>query len=165
MAEREAELDLSGPLGLLLWVGLSFLAAYIGSAFTRMSLNDWYVALEKPGWTPPGRVFGLVWSTIYLLMGVGAWIAWRHRGLKGAAFPLRLFLLQLVLNAGWSALFFGLRSPGLAFGDIVVLWVLILATTVSFWRVVPAAGLLLVPYLIWVLFATALNFSIWRLNA
>ncbi|MBN1459566.1 MAG: tryptophan-rich sensory protein [Armatimonadetes bacterium] len=165
MEQREADQDLAGPMGLLLWVGLSFLAAYVGSVFTSLSVNDWYLTLEKPSWTPPGKVFGPVWSTIYLLMGVAAWLVWRRRGHAGAGLPLSLFLLQLALNAAWSALFFGLRLPGLAFAEIVVLWVLILATAVSFWRVVPVAGVLFVPYLLWVLFAAALNFSIWRLNA
>ena len=165
MERKEADQDLAGPLGLLLWVGLSFLAAYVGSAFTSLSVNDWYLTLEKPSWTPPGKVFGPVWSTIYLLMGVAAWMVWRRRGVAGAGFPLGLFLLQLALNAAWSALFFGLRSPGLAFAEIVVLWILILATAVSFWRVVQVAGALYVPYLLWVSFAAVLNLSIWRLNA
>jgi tryptophan-rich sensory protein len=96
-------------------------------------------------------------------MAIAAWLVWRVVGLTAA--PMQLFLLQLLLNVAWSALFFRLRSPGLAFGEIVVLWLAILATTIGFWSAFPAAGWLLLPYLIWVGYATALNFSIWRLNA
>jgi tryptophan-rich sensory protein len=161
---READIDPSGPFGLLLWVSLSFFAAYVGSAFTRLSLESWYVTLVKPSWTPPGSVFGAVWSTIYLLMGIAAWTVWRRRGFAGASFPLTLFVVQLALNAGWSVVFFGLRLPGLAFVEMIVLWLLILATTIVFWRIAPIAGILFVPCLLWVVFAAALNFSIWRLN-
>jgi benzodiazapine receptor len=164
MEDREAELDPAGPLGLLLWVSLSFFAAYIGSAFTNLSLESWYPTLVKPAWTPRGSVFGIVWSALYLLMGVAAWMVWRRRGFAGARAPLTLFVLQLALNAGWSAVFFGLRLPGVAFGEMIVLWLSILLTAVAFWRIAPIAGLLFLPYLLWVIFAAALNFSIWRLN-
>jgi tryptophan-rich sensory protein len=96
-------------------------------------------------------------------MAVAAWLVWRKAGLASA--PMRLFLLQLLLNVGWSAFFFRLRSPGAAFVEILVLWLAILATSVEFWKVIPPAGFLLLPYLIWVGYAAALNFSIWRLNA
>jgi tryptophan-rich sensory protein len=165
MERRDGDLDTSGPIGLLLWVGVSFLAAYVGSGFTSLSLNDWYPTLEKPSWTPTGKVFGAVWASIYLLIGVAAWLVWRRRGLAGVRAPLTLFLLQLALNAGWSALFFGFRLPGLAFAEILVLWLLILTTAVAFWRVAPIAGVLFLPYVLWATFSAALNFSIWRLNA
>lgn len=96
-------------------------------------------------------------------MAISAWLVWRKVGLR--TIPIQLFLLQLLLNVAWSALFFGLRSPGLAFVEIVLLWLAILATSIEFWRAVPAAGWLLLPYLIWVAYAAALNFSIFRMNA
>ena len=138
-------------------------AAGIGSLLTTPSLRPWYEGLSKPRWNPPNWLFGPVWTILYLAMAIAAWLVWRKVGL--AAAPMQLFLLQLLLNVAWSGLFFRLRSPGLAFIEIVVLWFAILETTIEFWRAVPAAGWLLLPYLIWVGYATALNFSIWRLNA
>ena len=138
-------------------------AAGIGSLLTTPSLRPWYEGLSKPRWNPPNWLFGPVWTILYLAMAIAAWLVWRKAGVT--AVPMQLFLTQLVLNVAWSALFFRLRSPGLAFIEIVVLWFAILATTIEFWRAVPAAGWLLLPYLIWVSYATALNFSIWRLNA
>jgi benzodiazapine receptor len=96
-------------------------------------------------------------------MAIAAWLVWQKIGLKSA--PMQLFLLQLLFNVAWSALFFGLRSPGLAFAEIVLLWLAILATSIQFWKAVPVAGWLLLPYLMWVAYAAALNFPIWRLNA
>jgi len=138
-------------------------AAGIGSFLTTPSLHPWYEGLSKPRWNPPNWLFGPVWTILYLAMAIAAWLVWRKAGVTAA--PMQLFLTQLVLNVAWSALFFRLRSPGLAFAEIVVLWFAVLATTIEFWRAVPAAGWLLLPYLIWVGYATALNFSIWRLNA
>jgi translocator protein len=138
-------------------------AAGIGSLLTTPSLRPWYEGLSKPRWNPPNWLFGPVWTILFLAMAVAAWLVWRKAGVTAA--PMQLFLTQLVLNVAWSALFFRLRSPGLAFTEIVVLWFAILVTTIEFWRAVPAAGWLLLPYLIWVGYATALNFSIWRLNA
>jgi tryptophan-rich sensory protein len=125
----------------------------------------WYDSLVKPAWTPPGVVFGPVWTVLYILMGAAAWLVWRRAGFSGATFPLSLFIAQLVLNTLWSYLFFGLKNPGLAFVEIVVLWAAILTVLAGFWRVRPLAGVLLVPYLAWVTFAAGLNLQIWRLNA
>jgi translocator protein len=138
-------------------------AAGVGSLLTTPALRPWYAHLSKPSWTPPNWLFGPVWTILYIAMAIAAWLVWRTVGLTAA--PMRLFLLQLLLNVGWSAVFFRLRSPGLAFAEILMLWFAILATSIEFWRVFPAAGWLLLPYLIWVSYATALNFSIWRLNA
>src|ERR1700751_3713076 len=137
-------------------------AAGIGSFLTTPSLRLWYEGLSKPSWNPPNWLFGPVWTILYLAMAIAAWLVWRKAGV--AAAPMQFFLTQLALNVAWSALFFRLRSPGLAFTEIVVLWFAILATTIEFWRAVPAAGWLLLPYLIWVGYATALNFAIWWLN-
>lgn len=138
-------------------------AAGIGSLLTTPALSTWYASLRKPSWTPPNWLFGPVWTILFIAMAIAAWLVWRKVGLTAA--PMQLFLLQLLLNVAWSALFFRLRSPGLAFAEIVMLWFVILATSIEFWRAIPAAGWLLLPYLIWVSYATALNFSIWRLNA
>jgi benzodiazapine receptor len=138
-------------------------AAWIGSLFTRPALQVWYADLAKPSWTPPNWIFGPVWTVLFLAMAIAAWLVWQKNGLT--ARPMQLFLLQLFLNVTWSGLFFRLHSPGAAFAEIVLLWFAILATTVEFWRTMPAAGWLLLPYLTWVGYAAALNYSIWRLNS
>src|SRR5262249_34146407 len=127
------------------------------------SVRSWYPTLSKPAWTPPNQVFGPVWSVLYLLMGVASWVVWRSRT-RQARSALRLFGAQLVLNVLWSALFFGLRLPGVALVDIVLLWGGIVATTAAFWRSSRVAAWLMAPYAVWTTFATALNFEIWRLN-
>ncbi len=156
---------LKDGLGLLLFLGLSFAAALIGSLFTGAAITTWYDTIAKPSWTPPNWIFGPVWTLLYLAMAVAAWLVWRQAGWSQAATGLTLFFVQLVLNAAWSALFFGARNPGLAFAEILLLWCAILATLLAFWRVRPLAGMLFVPYLAWVTFASALNYAIWRLNS
>ena len=141
-----------------------FLAAGLGSLFTAASVGSWYAGLAKPGWNPPAWVFGPVWTALYAMMAVAGWLVWR-RGGPGAWTALQLFAVQLVLNVGWSAVFFGLQMPGLAFAEILALWIAIAATLRTSWRVSRPAGILLVPYLLWVSFAAVLNFAIWRLNA
>ncbi len=148
--------------GLALWVLVSLGAGLVGSQFMP---GEWYAALAKPSWNPPGTVFAPVWTTLYVMMGVAAWFVWRQAGFSGARGALSLFFIQLVLNGAWSYLFFGAHLPMVAFVEIVVLWVVILLTLVSFWKVRPIAGALLVPYLCWVGFAAALNYQLWRLNA
>lgn len=148
-------------LGLAAALILTFGAAYINSSFP---VDAWYDALFKPVWNPPNWLFGPVWGVLYLLMAIAAWLVWRTSGLAGAALPLGLFVLQLVLNAAWSWLFFGRHNLGLAFAEILVLWVAILATIIVFWKVNPTSGILLVPYLLWVTFASILNFTLWRMN-
>ena len=152
-------------VGLVVSLAAVFAAAGVASLFTARSVAGWYTALAKPSWTPPGAVFAPVWTALYFLMALAAWLVWRKAGgLAAARLPLALFAVQLALNAAWSILFFGLRMPGLAFGELVLLWVAIAATLAAFRRVLPAAGLLLAPYLAWVTFAGALNFALWRLN-
>jgi translocator protein len=141
-----------------------FLAAGLGSLFTMVSLGGWYTALVKPSWNPPSWLFGPVWTALYAMMAVAGWLVWRQGG-PGGRLALQLFAVQLVLNVGWSAVFFGLQMPGLAFAEILALWVAIAATLRTSWRVSRPAGILLVPYLLWVSFAAVLNFAIWRLNA
>ena len=149
-------------LGLLGWLGVTFATAWAGSRFMP---GAWYAALAKPAWNPPNAIFAPVWSVLYGLMAVAAWLVWRRAGFSGAGAALGLFAVQLILNALWSYLFFGRHQPGLAFGDIVVLWVAILSVVLLFWRVDRVAGALLLPYLAWVSFAAYLNFTLWRLNA
>jgi len=149
-------------IGLLSWVLAAVAAGWIGSNFMP---GEWYTSLAKPAWNPPSSVFGPVWTILYVLMGVAAWLVWRKAGFSGARVALSLFIVQLVLNSLWSYLFFGLQKPMVAFVEILVLWCAILATLVSFWKVRPSAGALLIPYLCWVSFAAALNYQLWRLNA
>jgi benzodiazapine receptor len=142
------------------------LAGVIGSVFTASAVPAWYDALKKPPFTPPGWVFGPAWISLYLLMGVAAFMVW-SRGLDDSRvrIGLSVFIAQLLLNALWSPLFFGLRSPLAGLVDIVLLWGLIILTMVYFFKVSTAAGILLVPYILWVSFAAVLNFSILVLNS
>jgi benzodiazapine receptor len=148
-------------LWLLVWIAVCFIPAVIGS---RFSPGEWYAGLVKPSWTPPGYVFGPVWTLLYASMAVAAWMLWRGVGFGGARMALILFIAQLVLNGMWSWIFFGLHKPGLAFVEIFFLWALIVATLIAFWKLYPPSGILLVPYLAWVSFAAVLNFSIWWFN-
>ncbi|MFO8014175.1 MAG: TspO/MBR family protein [Phycisphaerae bacterium] len=152
-------------LGLIVALAVTFAAAGIGSVFTSQSVGTWYQEIAKPSWTPPGWLFGPVWTVLYTLMAVAAWLVWRKEGWAGARLALGLYAGQLVLNAAWSALFFGARMPGAAFVELVVLWLMIVATTVAFFRKSIPAGVLMVPYLAWVTFAGVLNFALWRMNA
>ncbi len=145
------------------WILLCFAAAGIGGVASA-NAPEFYGQLIQPAWAPPAWVFGPVWSVLYLLMAIAAWLMWRERGFAGARLALGLFLLQLVVNTLWSWLFFAWQQGLWSFVDIVVLWLLIIATTLAFWRVRPLAGMLLIPYLAWVSFAAVLNFVIWRLN-
>ena len=147
--------------GLVGWFVFAFAAAWIGSLFLP---GEWYAQLAKPRWTPPNWVFGPVWSVLYALMAIAAWMVWKREGFAGAFLPLVFFVVQLILNAIWSWLFFGLQEPGLAFGEILILWIAILVTLIAFWKVTSIAGALFVPYLAWVSLAVVLNFSIWRMN-
>lgn len=151
-------------LGLLVCLAIVAAAAVIGSHFTARSVGDWYAELEKPAWTPPRWLFGPAWTALYAMMAVAAWLVWLRGGTSGRGPALALFAVQLALNVAWSGLFFGLRMPGVAFIELVVLWATIVATTVAFFRVRPLAGVLMLPYLAWTSFAGALNLAIWRLN-
>ena len=140
-------------------------AGLIGSIFTSPAIPIWYATLEKPPFSPPNWLFAPAWGTLYLLMGVAAFLVWRQGFSKeGVKSALAIFLVQLVTNALWSAVFFGLKSPIAGVVVIVVLWVAILFTILKFFRLSVAAGSLLIPYILWVSFATALNIAIWILN-
>jgi len=150
---------------LIVCLAVTFSAALIGSLFTREAVPDWYANLNKPSFTPPNWLFGPVWTILYLLMAISALIVWQ-KGLANPAIKiaLALYLLQLILNALWSVIFFGLNMPMLAFIEIILLWSAIGLTIFAFARVSILAAVLLVPYILWVSFAAALNFFIWLLN-
>ncbi len=154
-----------GRLGVLLVTCLlCFGTQGIGWLLTWTALSEWYPDIRKPSWTPPDWLFGPVWTLLFLLMAVSAWVFWGRACGRALRVGLGLFLGQLALNALWSGLFFAARSPGLAFAEIVVLWAAIAATLMTFGRVSAVAAGLLVPYLLWVTYATVLNGAIWVLN-
>jgi tryptophan-rich sensory protein len=138
--------------------------AALGGYLTSLSVGTWYTLLNKPSWNPPNWVFGPVWTTLYITMAVAAWLVWRKSGNSGRRLSLAIFGVQLFLNSLWSALFFGLRNPGLAMVDLVLLWLAIVATITAFRRIDPRAAILLTPYLAWVTYAATLNWSIWQFN-
>jgi benzodiazapine receptor len=152
-------------LGLLLWLTLAFITAAAG-AIASVNAGPFYAELVRPTWAPPAWLFGPMWSTLYTLMGIAAWLVWREGKLNGVntAGALTLFVVQLFVNALWSWLFFKWHMGAAAFAEVLILWVLILATLLLFWRIRPLAGLLLVPYLAWVTIASALTFAVWRAN-
>lgn len=150
-------------VGLVAWLIASFTAAAIGGA-ASVQAGPFYTQLVRPEWAPPSFVFGPVWTVLYVLMGIAAWLVWRVTGFRAAKTALILFLVQLALNALWSWLFFAWHRGALAFADTLLLWALIVATLIAFWRIRPLAGVLLVPYLVWVSFASALNYFVWQLN-
>lgn len=151
-------------LGLLGWFLITFIAAGIG-AWGSASAPSFYQSLSLPSWAPPASLFGPVWTVLYSLMAIAAWLVWKRAGFLGVArTALLLYLLQLVANALWSWAFFAWHQGSLAFGIIIVLWAVLLVTLVRFWRIKPVAGMLLLPYLAWISFAAALNFAVWQLN-
>jgi translocator protein len=145
---------------LVLWLALAFVPAVIGLPFPA---PDYYAGLEKPDWAPPPWLFAPVWTILYALIGTAAWLVARVDGAMNRR-ALGLWGVQLGLNAAWTPIFFGLRSPGLALAEIALMWLAIVATSVAFFRHRTAAAVLMLPYLAWVSFATLLNFEIWRLN-
>ena len=155
-------MDISSIIGLVCFIAACFLAAFTGALFRP---GEWYERLKKPSWRPSNRLFAPVWTVLYLMIAVAGWLIWRKAGFAGAGLPLAVYALQLILNAAWSPLFFGLRRPDLGFVDIVLVWISIIATIVLFYPIDVVAAMLLVPYLAWVTFATALNFFVWRLNS
>lgn len=150
-------------VGLIGWLLVSFAAATVGG-IASAGAGDFYRQLDRPDWAPPAWVFAPVWTVLYALQGVGAWLVWREQHASGRRTALVAFLTQLAVNALWSWLFFAWRQGALAFGEVLLLVVLVGATVALFWRVRPLAGALLLPYLLWVSFATALTYSIWQRN-
>lgn len=151
-------------LSLLPFVLVCFAAAGIGSVFTRKSVHSWYPHLNKRDWNPPNWIFGPVWTALYLMMAMSAWLVWREQSWSGAKLPLVLFGIQLALNVAWSGIFFGMRAIGPAFAEVLLLWTMTIATTVAFYPISLLAAWLLIPYIAWVAFASYLNFRIWQMN-
>jgi translocator protein len=149
-------------LSLIVFLLICFAVAGLGSLATTPNIPTWYANLNKPSWNPPSWVFGPVWTLLYAMMAVAGWLVWKRVGWGTA---MICFAVQLGLNLAWSFIFFAAHQPGLAFIEIILLWLAIAATIVSFSAVSKTAAGLLVPYLLWVSFAAALNFTIWRLNS
>ena len=161
MSRPNSDKLLPDILGLIFWIVITFGVAAFASQFMP---GDWYTTLKKPTWTPPGWIFGPVWGLLYLAMSLSAWLIWRERLRRRVFLPLGFYGIQLFINGLWSWLFFGKQLIGGALVDIVLLVIALTITIVVFYRTKRLSGILLIPYLIWVLFATALNFQIWRLN-
>ncbi|HBA36376.1 TPA: hypothetical protein DCZ15_00715 [Candidatus Falkowbacteria bacterium] len=159
-------MKINNVVKLIIAIAISELAGIIGSVFTASSVAGWYAGIAKPIFNPPAWVFGPVWTTLFVMMGVAAFLVWK-KGLnrRDVKIALGIFLGQLALNTLWSIIFFGLHSPGGALVEIVFLWLAILATIMTFYKISKPAAWLLVPYILWVSFAGYLNYSIWQLNA
>lgn len=151
-------------LGFAVFLALCLGVSAIGAAATATSVTTWYRTLAKPAFNPPNWIFAPVWTALYFMMAIAAWRVWRRDGLRQARAALTLFGLQLALNLAWSIVFFGMRAIGAAFAEILVLLLAVLATTYVFWQRDRVAGMLFVPYAVWVGFATVLNAALWRLN-
>lgn len=149
---------------LLLSMGLTLIIGMIGGFVTSSSVGTWFVDIIKPSWNPPGWIFGPVWTTLYIMMGISLFLVWKRRTQQGAKLAFIFYGIQIILNMLWSILFFGLQNPELAFYEIVVLLIMIILTTVQFNKISKSAALLMIPYIAWVSFATVLNFTIWQLN-
>ncbi len=158
-------MKLSDYFKLIITIVISLLAGIIGSIFTTPSIDGWYSAIVKPALNPPSWVFGPVWTTLFILMGIAAYLIWK-RGLdrRDVRIALVIFVVQLVLNTLWSIIFFGLNNPGGAFIEIIFLWLAILVTIIVFAKISKPAAWLLAPYILWVSFAMYLNYAIWTLN-
>ena len=154
-------MDITGFLALAGFLAACVAAASSGALFRP---GAWYEGLAKPPWRPPNWAFAPAWTVLYVTIAVAGWLVWREAGFGRGGPALGIYAVQLLLNALWSALFFGLRRPDIAFAEVVALWLSILATILAFHPLHAGAAWLLVPYLCWVTFAAALNFSIWRLN-
>ena len=164
-ARHDAVSPRAGWGSLIVFVAACLLIGSLGATSTASSVDSWYPGLTKPSWNPPNSIFAPVWTALFIMMGVSVWLVWRRRHGIETRPAMMLFGAQLVLNALWSALFFGMQRPGWAAIEIVLLWLVIAATIAVFARISKPAAWLLAPYLAWVSFATALNFAIWRLNA
>lgn len=160
MSQRSS---LAQTVGLVGWLAVAFAAAAIG-AVASIDASTFYAQLVRPVWAPPASVFGPVWSVLYLLMGIAAWLVWREQGANHLGAALTLFVAQLCANALWSWLFFAWRNGAFAFAEVLVLLALIAATITVFWRIRRLAGVLMLPYLAWVGFASALTWAVWQSN-
>lgn len=157
-------MKINNTLKLIISLIIPQLAGALGSFFTFDSLKDWYVVLEKPALNPPSWIFGPVWTILFLLMGFALYLVWKDEDMKSKGLAYWTFGIQMVLNALWSIIFFGLNNPGIAFIEIILLWLAIVASIITFSKISKLAAWLLIPYILWVSFASYLNYSIWILN-
>ncbi|MEI7998349.1 MAG: TspO/MBR family protein [Candidatus Omnitrophota bacterium] len=151
-------------LTLLVFIILCFSAAALGTVFTNSSLKSWYPTIKKPLWNPPNWVFAPVWTILFMMMAMAGWMVWERLTQRIFCLSMVLFIIQLILNVAWSAVFFGFRSPFLALLEIIFLWLFVGLTMITFLNVYTLAGVLFLPYFLWVSFAAVLNYSIWRKN-
>lgn len=151
-------------LGALIAVLITLCAGLVGNLLGMDAIATWYAGLNKPAWNPPNWIFGPVWTILYVLMGIAAYLVWEQKKDSSRRAALVVYAVQLFLNALWSIIFFTFKQPAIAFGEIIIMWIAIVATIILFWRIKPLAGILLLPYIAWVTFATALNFAVWQLN-
>lgn len=156
---------LPASVSLIAWLAIAYVPALVGGLLMGQTDWQWYAELAKPTWNPPSWVFGPVWTILYATMGLAGWMVWRQPPTRARSAGLTAFGVQWVLNAAWTGLFFTLQRPDLAFYEIAVLWIALGMTVLLFAAVRKAAAVLLLPYFAWVSFATALNFTIWRMNA
>lgn len=148
----------------LFFIGICVLTGAIGSFATMPEIQGWYQGIQKPLWTPPSGIFGPVWTLLYILMGIAAARVWKKRSVRPVTAAMIVFAVQLILNGAWSFIFFGAHRPDFAFAEIILLWLMIILMVKVFWSIdKPAAGLM-APYLLWVSFASCLNFAIWQMN-
>lgn len=154
---------LSQTVGLIGWLAIVFAVAGVG-AVASIEASSFYAQLVRPSWAPPASAFGPVWSLLYLLMGIAAWLVWRERSAIRQITALTLFLVQLCANALWSWLFFAWHNGAFAFADVLILTALISATVIVFWRISRLAAVLMLPYIAWVCLASALTWSVWQSN-
>lgn len=163
MNERRQLSTLQQTTGFLGWLIFVFLAAAVGG-LASINAPEFFTELQRPSWAPPPWLFGPAWTFLYTLMGIAAWLVWRASGFAGAGRALGLFVVQLGVNALWTWLFFAWRLGAIATGEIFLLWFMIAATMLLFYRHSKVAALLLLPYLLWVTFAAALSFTVWQMN-
>lgn len=152
------------PVRLFVSILIPLVAGFLGSIFTTPAVKTWYLVINKPVWNPPSWLFGPVWTTLFIMMGVALYLVWSTKMSGKVRIALKVFAAQMVLNVLWSVFFFGLGNFWMAFGEIIVLWIAIALTIVDFFKVNKTAGWLLLPYIMWVSFASYLNFTVAYLN-
>ena len=145
-------------------ISIPLIIGFAGSFFTASSVDSWFTTINKPSFNPPGWIFAPVWTTLYILIGLSFYLVWRNNFGEARKKVISIYFMQLLFNLLWSVLFFGLKSPLLGFIDIILLLIFIIANTIIFFKISKIAGYLFVPYLLWVSFASILNFSIYLLN-
>jgi translocator protein len=151
-------------LKLIISILMCQFAGLFGTIFTRKNIPTWFANLKKPIFNPPDWVFGPVWITLYFMMGISFYLIWKNENSSVTKIPIIIFIVHLFLNSIWTIIFFGFKSPGFAFIEIIILWILILICIIQFYPISTTASVLLIPYLLWVSFASVLNFTIWKLN-